>query len=67
MANYGAMDFANATATDAQGVSGPIQDSQWQDKAIERMIAGTKQALAKVTPLQTSNGTSSFTDMWKRR
>jgi hypothetical protein len=67
LANYGAMDFANATATDAQGVSGPIQDSQWQDKAIERMIAGTKQALAKVTPLQTSNGTSSFTDMWKRR
>ena len=47
------MDFTNATATDAQGVTGPIQDSQWVDSGIER-IAGIDQALATVTPLKNS-------------
>jgi hypothetical protein len=66
LANYGEIDFAHATATDAQGVSGPIEDSQWVDSGIDR-IAGTNQAFAKVTPLRNSGGASSFSDIWKRR
>ncbi len=68
LADYGSMDFTDATATDAQGVTGPIQDpQQWKDSGIERTITGTNQALAKVTPVQNAGGVSSFSDTWKRR
>lgn len=66
LADYRKMGFASASATDAQGASGPIQDSHWGDSGIER-IAGSDDAFAKVTSLQNANGASSFTDTWRRR
>ena len=68
LANYGRIDFTNATVTNSQGVSGPIADSpQWSDLGIER-TAGVRQTLtATVTALENSDGSSSFADIWKRR
>lgn len=67
LADYGTMDFTEAQATNAYGITGPISDSHWVNSGIER-IAGSSKALAKVSTLQTSgSGTSTFSDTWHRR
>ena len=61
------MDFTEATATNAQGVSGPIADSPlWNGLGLWR-VAPHSAAVAKVTPLANADGTSTFADTWKRR
>jgi hypothetical protein len=64
LADYGTMEFTSATATDDQGVAGPISDSQWVDSGIER-IAGPSLPLGEAGPLQNSGYV--FRDTWKHR
>jgi hypothetical protein len=66
LADFGTMDFTDATTTNTEGVSGPIADAQWQDLGIER-IAGHRAAQARVTALENAGGTSTFADSWDRR
>jgi hypothetical protein len=66
LADYGTVDFTDATATDAQGISGPISDSQWVNSGIER-VAGSATALAKVSGLQSAGCCSTFADTWVRK
>jgi hypothetical protein len=66
LANYGTMNFTQASATNAGGVSGPIADAKWKDTGIWRVAPHTA-AVAEVTPLENSGGTSAFGDTWTRR
>ncbi|HEY7947004.1 MAG TPA: G1 family glutamic endopeptidase [Acidimicrobiales bacterium] len=66
LADYGTMDFTQAQATNALGDTGPISDTHWIDSGIER-ITGSAAALAKVSTLETSGTTSTFSDTWHRR
>jgi len=66
LADYGTMDFTQAQATNAYGVTGPISDSAWVNSGIER-ITGSAEALAKVSTLETSGTTSTFSDTWHRK
>ena len=66
LADYGTMNFTQAQATNALGDTGPISDSAWVNSGIER-IAGSAAALAKVSTLETSGTTSTFSDTWHRK
>jgi hypothetical protein len=67
LANYGTVQFTQATATNAASVQGPISFAPtWSASGIER-VAGATKPLATVYDLQNSGTTSSFYDKWRRR
>lgn len=66
LANYHTMGFTQASATNAQLVTGPISGSQWTSSGIDR-FAGSANAVAKVSNLKNSGTSSSFSDTWHRR
>jgi hypothetical protein len=58
------MEFTSATATNDQGVAGPISDSsQWVDTGIERIAGPTLPLGQGAGPLQNSGYV--FRDTWK--
>jgi hypothetical protein len=63
LANFGTITFSNASATINPGkgaVTGPIDDSAWQNEAIE-MITNRGSLLDTASALTDSSNTSSFT------
>ena len=66
LADYGTVNFQDATATDAEGQTGPISSSDWLASGIWR-VDGMNKPLAKVSGLETSGSASAFSDTWKRR
>lgn len=63
LADYGTVNFTSATVTDAIGETGPIDDVWWAASGIEQVL-GDGQLGATVSQLV--DGTSSFSDTWKR-
>jgi hypothetical protein len=58
LANFGSATFSSASAT-INGVTGPIDDSSWQETAID--MASSRATEASTGVLTDANGTSSFT------
>jgi hypothetical protein len=61
LANFGSVTFSNATAT-INGVTGPIDDSGWQNAAINIVTSSVTQTSTSV--LTDATGASSFTETY---
>jgi hypothetical protein len=62
LANFGSVAFTGATAT-INGVTGPIDDSNWQETAIN--IANGSTTETSTSTLADANGVSSFTETYE--